>query len=36
MFEQEVTLSTIFITIGLILVITAIGIYFVKSKKIEK
>jgi|Cruoilmetagenom7_1024161.scaffolds.fasta_scaffold955360_1 uncharacterized membrane protein YciS (DUF1049 family) len=35
MFEQEVTLSTIFITIGIILAFTAIGIFFVKSR-IEK
>lgn len=35
MFEQEVTLSTIFTTIGVILVFTAIGIYLVK-RRIEK
>jgi len=35
MFEQEVTLSTIFITIGVIVVLTAIGIFLVK-RRIEK
>jgi hypothetical protein len=35
MFEQEVTLNTIFITIAIIVLFTAIGIYLVNKKKIE-
>jgi hypothetical protein len=35
MFQEEVTLSFIFQTIAVILVITAIGIYFVKRKAKE-
>jgi len=36
MFAQEVTLTTIFTTIGIILVVMAIGIFLVKNKKIDK
>ena len=36
MFENEVTLTFIFQTIAVILVITAIGIFFVKKKKKKK
>lgn len=32
MFQEEVTLSFIFQTIAIILVITAIGIFYVKKK----
>jgi hypothetical protein len=32
MFQEEVTLTFIFQTIAVILVITAVGIYFVKRK----
>ena len=35
MFQEEVTLSFIFQTIAVILVITAVGIYFVKKKAKE-
>ena len=33
MFQEEVTLSFIFQTIAVILVFTAIGIYYVKTSK---
>ena len=33
MFEQEVTLNIIFSTIAVIMFVTAIGIFYVKSKK---
>jgi len=36
MFEQEVSLTIIFSTIAVILFITAIGIVYVKSKKVEE
>lgn len=38
MFQTEVTLTTIFITIGVIIILTAIGIVYVnkKSKKVDK
>ncbi len=32
MFQEEVTLTFIFQTIAVILIVTAIGIYFVKKK----
>lgn len=35
MFQEEVTLNFVFQTIGVILVITAIGIYYVKKKAKE-
>jgi nitrogen fixation-related uncharacterized protein len=35
MFTQEVTIFTIFTTIAIIIVFMAIGIFFVKNKKIE-
>ena len=35
MFQEEVTLTFIFETIAVILVVTAIGIYFVKRKARE-
>ncbi|EFU70407.1 hypothetical protein HMPREF9401_0623 [Aliarcobacter butzleri JV22] len=35
MFQEEVTLSFIFQTIAIILVITAIGIFYVKKKANE-
>lgn len=35
MFQEEVTLTFIFQTIAVILVVTAIGIYFVKRKARE-
>ena len=36
MFQEEVTLSFIFQTIAVILVFTAIGIYYVKNSKRAK
>ena len=36
MFENEVTLTFIFQTIGVILALSAIGIFFVKKKKKKK
>lgn len=36
MFEQEVTLTFIFQTIAVILALTAVGIFFVKSKGKKK
>ena len=35
MFQEEVTLTFIFETLAVILVVTAIGIYFVKKKAKE-
>ena len=35
MFQEEVTITFIFQTIAVILVVTAIGIYFVKRKARE-
>ena len=35
MFQEEVTLTFIFQTIAVILIVTAIGIYFVKRKEKE-
>ena len=35
MFQEEVTLSFIFQTIAVILIVTAIGIYFVKKNAKE-
>jgi hypothetical protein len=35
MFQEEVTLTFVFETIAVILVITAIGIYYVKKKAKE-
>lgn len=36
MFQEEVTLTFIFQTIGVILLITALGIYLVKKKAKEE
>ncbi len=35
MFQEEVTLTFIFQTIAVILVVTAVGVYFVKRKAKE-
>lgn len=36
MFQDEVTLNFIFQTIAVILVLTALGIFYVKKKEVKK